>query len=276
MADLAAVAATIQAAQIQANYALWAALVSSFLGAGGIIFAANFAFKSGLKTQQHNNILEAKREVYLDVVASGRLLISIIKRFPRVNLEYYENFTSCYDDFLSKLNKASMVCAESNRSAVSSVIEYLELVYGGLDHVFYEYQESSHRIINYKNERNDKSKAQAELICSLDKLQEHLDGLHRSKVKNIYVDTSKTGHDLLSNVDELRIASEIKSSKTIISALRRDMNVLSELIRSEEKEQNTMETRVVFSKENSFNNLEVSFDQLIKSLRGELYDEKDM
>lgn len=56
MDELVTAAATIHAAQIQAYYALWAAVI----GAIGIIFAAWYAWQSGIKLQQHNNIIEAK------------------------------------------------------------------------------------------------------------------------------------------------------------------------------------------------------------------------
>ena len=65
MEDLVMAVATIQGAQIQARYTLWAAII----GALGVGFAAWYAWRTGINLHQRNNILEAKREVYLDAIA---------------------------------------------------------------------------------------------------------------------------------------------------------------------------------------------------------------
>lgn len=135
MGDLTAVAATIQAAQIQANYTLW----SSIIGALGIGFAAWFAWQSGMKLHQHNNILEAKRQVYLDVVASGSLFFSFLKRFPRINEEFYNDYVKYNDDLLSKLSAILVVCNEENKEKTNSIINRHIEISNLIDSSLYKY-----------------------------------------------------------------------------------------------------------------------------------------
>lgn len=121
MNDLIAAAAVIQGAQIQANYALWAAFISSLVGVGGIIFAANFAFKSGLKTQQHNNIIEAKREVYLDAIAQYQKAINNLKLIIITPSSFREIFFNDKKDFYVAVNKVFLICDNENKDAVSDL-----------------------------------------------------------------------------------------------------------------------------------------------------------
>ncbi|MDC5568368.1 hypothetical protein NRB13_14310, partial [Acinetobacter baumannii] len=90
MDELVTASATIHAAQIQANYALWAAVISAIIGSIGIIFAAWYAWQSGMKLQQHNNIIEAKREVYLDAIAKYQQLSNDLKLVTYVPDKFHE------------------------------------------------------------------------------------------------------------------------------------------------------------------------------------------
>lgn len=114
MTDLAAIAATIQAAQIQANYVLWASVISAF----GIVFAAWFAFRSGLETQKQNNLLEAKREVYLDFIAKYNAMIRSSSFIAVKPNGYYEELHKAYLEFDVAIEKVLLICDLNNKKLI--------------------------------------------------------------------------------------------------------------------------------------------------------------
>lgn len=118
MDDLITVAATIHAAQIQANYTLWAASISSIVGAAGIIFAAWYAWQSGIKLHQHNNIIEAKREVYLDFIAKYNLFIKSMDLIWIKPESYYEEFFLHHRDFEVAIEKVLLICETKNKELI--------------------------------------------------------------------------------------------------------------------------------------------------------------
>ncbi|MFG4432591.1 hypothetical protein ACFZ9D_02965, partial [Acinetobacter baumannii] len=114
MDELVTAAATIHAAQIQAYYALWAAVI----GAIGIIFAAWYAWQSGMKLQQHNNIIEAKREVYLDAITKYQQLANDLKLITYAPDKFHEVYLSNKKDFLISINKVQLICDKANAYVV--------------------------------------------------------------------------------------------------------------------------------------------------------------
>jgi hypothetical protein len=116
--DLVMAAATIQAAQIQANYNFWAVLLSSGIGAAGIIYAAWYAWQSGIKLHQHNNILEAKREVYLDAIAKYQQLVNDLQLINIVPEQFFEILLNNNRDFFIAINKVKLICDHINKDMV--------------------------------------------------------------------------------------------------------------------------------------------------------------
>lgn len=114
MNELVSAAATIQGAQIQANYALWAA----FIGAIGIVFAAWYAWRTGIKLNQHNNILEAKREVYLDAIAKYQQLVNDLQLVNIVPEQFFEILLNNNRDFFIAINKVKLICDHINKDMV--------------------------------------------------------------------------------------------------------------------------------------------------------------
>lgn len=118
MDELVTAAATIHAAQIQANYALWAAVVSAIIGALGIIFAAWYAWQSGMRLHQYNNIIEAKRDVYLDSIAKFQQIKSDLKLITVKPINFSEILINDRKDFLISINKVQIICDTSNKDIV--------------------------------------------------------------------------------------------------------------------------------------------------------------
>lgn len=120
MNELVSAAATIQGAQIQANYALWAAVISAFIGAIGIVFAAWYAWQTGIKLNQHNNILEAKREVYLDAIAKYQHLVNDLQLVNIVPEQFFEILLNNNRDFFIAINKVKLICDHINKGMVEA------------------------------------------------------------------------------------------------------------------------------------------------------------
>lgn len=109
--------ATLQAA----NWTAWATIIASFIGAVGILIAAKLAFKSGLKTQQHNNIIEAKREVYLDAIAQYQKAINNLKLITITPSSFREVFFNDKKEFYVAVNKVFLICNNENKDVVSDL-----------------------------------------------------------------------------------------------------------------------------------------------------------
>ncbi|WP_394651017.1 hypothetical protein [uncultured Acinetobacter sp.] len=95
-----------------------AALISAFIGALGIVFAAWYAWQSGMKLQQHNNIIEAKREVYLDAIAKYQQLTADLKLVTYAPDKFHEIYLSNKKDFLVSINKVQLICDGANKPLV--------------------------------------------------------------------------------------------------------------------------------------------------------------
>lgn len=118
MNELVSAAATIQGAQIQANYALWAAVVSAFIGAIGIVFAAWYAWQSGMKLHQYNNIIAAKRDVYLDAIAKYQQIKNDLKLITVKTDDFNEILLNDRKDFLISISKVQIICDTCNKDII--------------------------------------------------------------------------------------------------------------------------------------------------------------
>ena len=126
MDDLITAAATIHAAQIQANYTLWAASISSIVGAAGIIFAAWYAWQSGIKLHQHNNIIEAKRDVYLDAIVKYQQFANDFNLIFIAPERFLEVFFNNKREFLISINKVQLICDTANKETVIDLRDKVE------------------------------------------------------------------------------------------------------------------------------------------------------
>lgn len=150
MDELVTASATIHAAQIQANYALWAAVISAIIGSIGIIFAAWYAWQSGMKLQQHNNIIEAKREVYLDAIAKYQQLSNDLKLVTYVPDKFHEVYLSNKKDFLISINKVQLICDTANMCVVNDFKDIVDTKIIELYAFFELYLASYYSLIEFK------------------------------------------------------------------------------------------------------------------------------
>lgn len=146
MDELVTAAATIHAAQIQAYYALWAAVI----GAIGIIFAAWYAWQSGIKLQQHNNIIEAKREVYLDAITKYQQLANDLKLITYAPDKFHEVYLSNKKDFLISINKVQLICDKANEYVVLDFKNNVDTKIIELYGFFEVFLESYYSLIGFK------------------------------------------------------------------------------------------------------------------------------
>lgn len=147
MDDLVTAAATIQGAQIQANYALWSALIGAF----GIVFAAWYAWQSGVKLQQHNNIIEAKREVYLEAISNYYELIGSFSMINVVPDQFFELFLNNCKEFSKSIHKVSLICESKNKKLVSEFSGNVETQILSLIPIFNEFREAHSLTIKAKS-----------------------------------------------------------------------------------------------------------------------------
>ncbi|WP_151825067.1 hypothetical protein [Acinetobacter bereziniae] len=95
MTDPQIIAAVISAQQTSiatinaAKWAFVATILAAIVSGIFIIIAAKYAFLKGLKTQEHNNLLEARREVYLNFISQTQKYAYSIHKFKLMNLQDY-------------------------------------------------------------------------------------------------------------------------------------------------------------------------------------------
>lgn len=154
MDDLITAAATIHAAQIQANYTLWAASISSIVGAVGIFFAAWYAWQSGIKLHQHNNIIEAKREVYLDAIVKYQQLVNDLKLITYAPEKFQEIYLTNKKEFLISINKVQLICDSANKAVVLDLKSNIDSKIIELFENFNMLFESRHSLVDL-NEKNE-------------------------------------------------------------------------------------------------------------------------
>lgn len=159
MTDLVTAAATIQGAQIQANYSLLAAII----GAVGIILAAWLAWRNGMKLHQHNNIIEAKRDVYLDTVAKYQQLVSDYKLLIILPEKLYEILLNNNREFHISINKVRLICDPKNKEMVNDFQEDVNEHIAGLFTYFDCFINSHKSLIAYQGEVKLKRKERDDL-----------------------------------------------------------------------------------------------------------------
>lgn len=138
--------ATIKAAYWTSGAALFSALI----GALGIVFAAWYAWQSGMKLQQHNNIIEAKREVYLDAIAKYQQLANDLKLITYAPDKFNDVFLSNKKDFLISINKVQLICDTANKSAVLDFKNNVDTKIIELYRFFEVFLESYYSLIEFK------------------------------------------------------------------------------------------------------------------------------
>lgn len=127
-----------------------AALISAFIGAIGIVFAAWYAWQSGMKLQQHNNIIEAKREVYLDAIAKYQQLANDLKLVTYAPDKFHEVYLSNKKDFLISINKVQLICDTANKSVVLDLKNNVDTKIIELYGFFEVFLESYYSLIAFK------------------------------------------------------------------------------------------------------------------------------
>ncbi|UGQ31490.1 hypothetical protein [Acinetobacter calcoaceticus] len=106
MDDLISAAATIQGAQIQANYALWAAVIGGVFLLASIFFTAQFT----LKAHKIDKLAEAKRDVYLELVRKWQNFMMVVFSFINVNKDtYIENYSLALKELIASLHETSFI-----------------------------------------------------------------------------------------------------------------------------------------------------------------------
>lgn len=106
MDELISAAATIQGAQIQANYALWAAVL------GGAFYQLQFFFTAQftLKAYKIDKLAEAKRDIYLDLVRNWQNFMMAVFSFINLNKDVYEeNFSLALTELIASLHETSFI-----------------------------------------------------------------------------------------------------------------------------------------------------------------------
>lgn len=101
MDDLISATATIQGAQIQANYALWAAVIGGAFLLASILFTAQFT----LKAHKIDKLAEAKRDVYLQLVRKWQNFMMAVFSFINLNKDtYIENYSLALKELIASLH----------------------------------------------------------------------------------------------------------------------------------------------------------------------------
>lgn len=214
MNDLIAAAAVIQGAQIQANFALWAAVLSSFIGAFGIIFAANYAYKSGLKTHQKNNILEAKREVYLDAIAQYHHLINSLQFVNIIPNNFLEILLNNNKEFYVCINKVKLICETETKQIINNFayevhIKMFEMM-PIFDNLIKLYSENEEIILKTKD-LNEKNNILNDInISNISKTQE-LDVKH--KLNLLDKEYEYLREKITENANQIAISKDIIANK---------------------------------------------------------------
>lgn len=127
-----------------------AALISAFIGAIGIVFAAWYAWQSGMKLQQHNNIIEAKREVYLDAITKYQQLANDLKLITYAPDKFHEVYLSNKKDFLISINKVQLICDKANEYVVLDFKNNVDTKIIELYGFFEVFLESYYSLIGFK------------------------------------------------------------------------------------------------------------------------------
>lgn len=122
MEDLAA-SATIQAAQIQATYSLWAAIVGSFIG--GVILLASILYTANhtLKAHKSDKLAEAKRDSYLQLVRKWHKYLMVLNHYRLLNKEdFYDAYQVAVQELTSALHESSFISESATKEKIMKFV----------------------------------------------------------------------------------------------------------------------------------------------------------
>lgn len=107
MDDLIAASATIQGAQIQANYTLWAAAIGGLFLLASILITA----KATLNAHKADKLAEAKRDVYLNLVRKWQNYLMAANSFRNFEKrkDFNENYSLALTELIAALHEASFI-----------------------------------------------------------------------------------------------------------------------------------------------------------------------
>ncbi|WP_288384261.1 hypothetical protein [uncultured Acinetobacter sp.] len=118
MEDLAA-SATIQAAQIQATYSLWAAIVGSLIGGVILLVSILFTAKHTLKAHKSDKLAEAKRDVYLNLVSSWQDFIMSLNQYTRLDQEsFIDQFGLSLTNLIAAMHQSSFISEPKTKERI--------------------------------------------------------------------------------------------------------------------------------------------------------------
>lgn len=123
MDELISAAATIQGAQIQANYALWAAIVSG----GALLLSIWLTAKATLKAHKADKLAEARRDIYLELIRNWYSFIlvyssyTIIKNNKDINSEkndFKDRFVASYRQLTTSFHESSFISEPETKEKI--------------------------------------------------------------------------------------------------------------------------------------------------------------
>lgn len=127
MDDLISVAATIQGAQIQANYALWAAVVGGVISGLALIISIKLTANSTLKAHKADKLAEARRDIYLNLIRNWYSFIlvygsyTIIKNNEDIDSqkkEFKDRFMASYRQLTTSLHESSFISEPATKEKI--------------------------------------------------------------------------------------------------------------------------------------------------------------
>lgn len=124
MDELVSAAATIHGAQIQANFALWGAILAASIGGVALIISIRYTANFTLKAHKADKLAELKSKTYFDCIAIyaefSSSAFNIVYKVQSTNEEILSN----QRDFMFALNKASFVSNENTQLKIGRFINF--------------------------------------------------------------------------------------------------------------------------------------------------------
>lgn len=237
MNDLITAVATIQGAQIQANYTLWAALLSSLIGALGIVIAAWYAFKSGLETQVKNHLLESRRSIYLDFITRSSDLVNcggLIQVHPET---FYEELYKIGNAFDSSIQQVLLIAETKNQEKIynfygvcnSAFSSYIDAVnkYRSLESNKEKFENIYYQIIQALKSFNEAIEENDTISNNDFKILESINENFRS-LKKFHEESTETKEKLKQLSDDLIFNTKVAASEVAI-ALRNELGISTDI-----------------------------------------------
>lgn len=123
MDELISAAATIQGAQIQANYALWAAIVSG----GALLFPIWLTARATLKAHKADKLAEARRDIYLELIRnwysfilvySSYIIIKNNEDIDSQKNEFKDRFVASYRQLTTSFHESSFISEPETKEKI--------------------------------------------------------------------------------------------------------------------------------------------------------------